>query len=81
MPGRKKGVPEILDHTVAALIRQGKPRQQAWAIGVAGLQRAGILKKGSLQLTKKGQKYNKRHLAEPKSVRLKKDRLAKGKKK
>jgi len=79
MPGNRGKVPEILDHTVAALIRQGKSRQQAWAIGVAGLQRAGILKKGTLKLTSKGKKANQKHLLEPKSVRLRKDRLAKGK--
>ena len=80
MPGRKR-VPEAVEHMVAALIRKGMPRDRAWATAVARAQQLGYLKKGTIDLTKKGKSWNSKHLKEPKSVRAKKVALAKGKRK
>lgn len=45
-------MPEVLDRCVNRLINKGKSR--AFAICTANLQRAGVLKKGTQKLTKKG---------------------------
>jgi len=86
MPDRKlkKGkpkVPEAVEHMVAALIKRGFSRERAWATAVARAQQLGYLKKGTLDLTKKGKAWNAKHLKEPISERLKKLRLALGKSK
>lgn len=47
-------MPAALDKCVIALRKQGKSEARAFAICTASLQRAGILKKGSQKLTKKG---------------------------
>ena len=78
MPGRGKDVPVIVEHTVAALIKKGIPREKAWAIAVGHLQDLGVLKKGTLDLTKKGKIANAKHLKEPSAVSRAKILLAKG---
>ena len=64
---------------VAALIKKGFSRERAWATAVARAQQLGYLKKGSIDLTKKGKSWNAKHLKEPRSLRAKKVALAKGK--
>ncbi len=78
MPGRGRDVPEIVEHTVAALIKKGISRKRAWAIAVGHLQDVGILKKNKMDLTEKGKKYNTKHLKEPSSIGRAKILLAKG---
>ena len=75
---KRRGVPEIVEHVVAALIRKGYSREQAWKIAVGSLQKKGILKEGSIDLTKKGRSKNSKHLKEPKKVRARKIALATG---
>lgn len=56
-------MPAILEDLVRKLRKQGKPKQQAWAIGISALQKAGILKKGSKdRLTKKGRRRNRKYI-------------------
>jgi len=71
MTGRKR-VPEAVEHMVAALISKGMSRERAWATAVARAQQLGYLKKGTIDLTKKGKSWNSKHLKEPKPVRKKK---------
>lgn len=76
----RRNVPEIVEHVVAALMRKRHmPRETAWAVAVKSLQNAGILRKGTLTLTKKGRSANARHLREPKALRRAKVKLATGK--
>lgn len=46
-------MPKILDRVVSQLKAKGNV-DNPWAVGVAAMQRAGNLKKGSLQATKQG---------------------------
>jgi len=50
--------PEILDRLVQQLMAKGKSKDAAYAIANASLQKNGVLKKGSQQLTDKGKKRN-----------------------
>ena len=45
-------MPKILEDRVKALMREGKTREQAFAIATATLQREGKLKKGTNKLKK-----------------------------
>jgi hypothetical protein len=47
-------MPKILEDLVDALRRQGKTKDQAYAIATAQLQRSGILKTGTRKLTDMG---------------------------
>lgn len=47
-------MPKILDDTVKQLAKRGVPAKSQWPIAVAAAQKAGNLKKGSLQPTKQG---------------------------
>ena len=76
-----KKVPEPVKHIVASLIDKGYTRQQAYAIAVGRLQDLGYLKKGTLDLTKKGKAKLSKHYKEPKTVRLKKVNKARKNKK
>jgi predicted protein tyrosine phosphatase len=49
-------MPKILEERVKALMREGKTREQAYAIATATLQREGKLKKGTQKLTRKSRK-------------------------
>jgi hypothetical protein len=49
-------MPQILEDRVKALMRQGKTRQQAYAIATASLQKEGKMRKGSQKLTPKGKR-------------------------
>lgn len=71
-------VPEAVEHMVAALIRKGIPRDRAWATAVARAQQLGLLKKGTIDLTKKGRSWNAKHLKEPRRQRLRKIQTALG---
>ena len=77
------GVPEGVEHVVGAIYaklrKKGITRQQAWAIAVGRLQDLGYLKKGTLQLTKKGKKWNLKKLKEDKEKRAKRISMATGK--
>lgn len=77
MPGRRD-VPEAVEHMVAALIRKGMPRDRAWSTAVARAQELGLLKKGTLDLTRKGKIWNAKHLKEPRRLRLRKVKTALG---
>ncbi len=77
--GRK--VPEPVEHMVAALMKKGYSRSQAYAIAVGRLQNLGYLKKGTLDLTKKGKSKLSKHYKEPKSERLRKVNKARKNKK
>lgn len=77
--GRK--VPEPVEHMVAALMDEGFDRQTAYAIAVGRLQKLGYLKKGTLDLTKKGRAKLSKHYREPKKERLKKVNRARKRKK
>tara|TARA_Y100001973_G_scaffold63567_3_gene92996 strand:- start:5038 stop:8832 length:3795 start_codon:yes stop_codon:yes gene_type:complete len=50
--------PEILDRLVQQLMAKGKSKDAAYAIANASLQKNGVLKKGSQELTDKGKKRN-----------------------
>jgi hypothetical protein len=49
-------MPQILEDRVKALMRQGKSREQAYAIATASLQKEGKLKKGTQKVTRKGKR-------------------------
>jgi len=49
---------------------KGCNRQKAYQIAVGRLQKLGYLKKGTLNLTKKGKAKLSKHYKEPKKVRL-----------
>jgi len=49
-------MPAILDRLVRQLKAKGVKKDRAHAVAVSQLQRAGILKKGTLELTAKGKK-------------------------
>jgi len=52
-------MPKIFDRLVGQLKRQGLSKEAAHATATSQLQKAGVLKKGSRKLTKKGEKRNK----------------------
>ena len=52
-------MPGLLDRAVNQIRKTGKPASSAWPIAVAAMQKAGNLKKGSLQPTKQGIARNK----------------------
>ena len=51
-------MPKILDKLVNAAEKKGVPKAMAYGMAVASLQKAGILKTGSMELTEKGKKMN-----------------------
>lgn len=52
-------MPKILDRLVSQLEAKGKPKAQAYAIATSTLQKSGSLKKGSDQMTRKGEERSK----------------------
>ena len=52
-------MPKILDRTVAKIQKRGLPKGAAYGIAVSSLQKQGIFKKNSQELTEKGEKMNK----------------------
>lgn len=52
-------MPKILERLVSQLQAKGKDKASAYAIANSQLQKHGILKKGSEELTPKGKKRNK----------------------
>lgn len=52
-------MPKILDKSVEAISKKGVPKSMAYGMAVASLQKAGILKEGTVELTEKGKKMNK----------------------
>jgi len=77
--GRK--VPEPVEHAVAALVKKGYSRERAYRIIVGRWQKLGYLKKGTIDLTKKGKAKLSEHYKEPKKVRLRKVNVARKHKK
>lgn len=51
-------MPKILERLVNQLEAKGKSKKAAYAIATSSLQKHGVLKKGSQQLTNKGKKRN-----------------------
>lgn len=51
-------MPKILDRLVSQLKNKGASEKQAYAMAVAGLQKAKVLKKGTTELTEYGKKRN-----------------------
>lgn len=49
-------MPAIFDRLVSQLQAKGMPKARSYAVANSQLQKAGILKKGSQQLTEKGKK-------------------------
>ncbi len=49
-------MPRILDERVKALMAKGMDESKAYAIATSSLQKEGLLKKGSQELTVKGKK-------------------------
>ena len=52
-------MPRILDKLVNAAEKKGVPKAMAYGMAVASLQKAGILKMGTMELTEKGKKMNR----------------------
>ena len=52
-------MPKILDKLVQSAEKRGVPKPMAYGMAVASLQKAGILRTGSMELTEKGKKMNK----------------------
>ena len=52
-------MPKILDRTVAKIQKRGLPKGAAYGIAVSSLQKQGIFKKNSQELTEKGERMNK----------------------
>jgi hypothetical protein len=48
-------MPKILERLVSQLEAKGKPKSSAFAIATSQLQKHGVLKKGTQELTPKGQ--------------------------
>jgi hypothetical protein len=48
-------MPAILERLKNQLVAKGKPESNAWAIATSQLQKHGVLKKGSQELTPKGE--------------------------
>ena len=51
-------MPKILDKLVKSAEKRGVPSSMAYGMAVASLQKAGLLRKGSMELTEKGKKMN-----------------------
>ena len=51
-------VPKILDSCVKSVMKKGMPRSRAFAICTAQLQKSGVFKKGTQELTDKGKRRN-----------------------
>ena len=51
-------MPKILDNMVKKVTKSGMNKGAAYAIAVSSLQKQGIFKKGTVQLTEKGKKMN-----------------------
>lgn len=49
-------MPKILERAVSQIQAKGADKSKAFAIATAGLQKSGVLKKGTQELTPKGQK-------------------------
>ena len=49
-------MPKVLEERVKALEAKGMAKDKAFAIATSSLQREGVLKKGTQELTKKGSK-------------------------
>lgn len=64
MPGPSH-VPSPLRHCVAATTSKGRDTSSAFAVCTAQLQKSGVLKKGSQDLTSKGEKTAAEHEKEP----------------
>jgi len=47
-------MPKILDRLVSQLVKNGMDKSEAYAIAISKLRKAGDLKKGSTEATKKG---------------------------
>ena len=52
-------MPKILDRTVAKIQKRGLPKGAAYGIAVSSLQKQGVFKKNSQELTEKGEKMNR----------------------
>ena len=52
-------MPIILDKLVTAAEKKGVPKAMAYGMAVASLQKSGILKTGTMELTEKGKKMNR----------------------
>jgi hypothetical protein len=52
-------MPKILDDTVAKVQKRGLPKRVAYGIAVSSLQKQGLFKKNSQELTEKGKKMNR----------------------
>ena len=52
-------MPKILDKLVTSAEKKGVPKAMAYGMAVASLQKAGILKTGTMELTEKGKKMNR----------------------
>lgn len=52
-------MPRILDRLVMAAEKKGVPKAMAYGMAVASLQKAGVLKTGTMKLTEKGKKMNR----------------------
>ncbi len=51
-------MPRILDSCVQKKIKEGMDKSQAFAVCTSSLQDAGILKRGTSELTEKGKRRN-----------------------
>lgn len=52
-------MPKILDRLVESAEKRGVPKSMAYGMAVASLQKAGVLRKGTMELTEKGKKMNR----------------------
>ena len=52
-------MPKILDNMIGKMTKKGLPKPVATAIATKSLQRQGVLKAGSNELTAKGERMNK----------------------
>ena len=67
-------MPKILDDCVASSVRDGATKSQAFARCTASLQKAGILKKGTQELTQKGKRRQVQRAAQTRQKKRKKSR-------
>ena len=49
-------MPKILERLVSQLVKNGMPKDKAYAVAVSKLQKSGNLKKGSTEPTEKGER-------------------------
>lgn len=65
----RKQTPTVLKHTVRKLTQKmGGDVGRAFAMGIASLRKAGVLKKAGIELTAKGKKKEAEHEAEPEAA-------------